>query len=404
MMPNITSLGDRLTPSRPVEIAFGPETGLPDDAQSLVIIGHRGSGAASGASGVDNYASVTISNVADVTACSGEVAADFGDGSELAKMVLAAVRANEAAGVHPAIKAIPLAYADTDFGAADAALVAAKRIQGKNYVVSPYAGDSSTLRGKLFTAAEVMSGPDRTDNNQFGSFGVAHIRAVTDPANLPSPDTYHGILTWLPDTGTGGDAPAYSVGEIASVAAAKMAANGRPYNPLDSVVLTGVAAPAKDTDWITVGVGLESEVALQAGVTPLCVKPTEEVAFVRTITTRITFNGVRVTAYYDVQDFNVLFDWRKTIWTRENQSDFTNVKASQEKAKDLRGEMVRLAGVFQDLGMFQAVDQLAKYFRVQRRSSDRSTFEVLTPVNVIPGLHNILNRIEAGVQFDTFVV
>jgi phage tail sheath gpL-like len=183
-----------------------------------------------------------------------------------------------------------------------------------------------------------------------------------------------------------------------------MAANGRPFNPLDNITIPGAPAPEDSAEWITVGNGLESEVALQHGVTPLRVKPTGDVAFVRTVTTRITFNNVRVEAYYDVQDFNVLFDWRQTIWTRENQPDFTNVKASREKGVALKGELIRLAQVYQALGMFQAVEQLAKFFKVQRSTSDRSTFEVLTPLNVIPGLHNILNRIEAGTQFDSFVV
>lgn len=401
---SLTSLEDRKTPSRPVEIAFAPETGLPDDAQGLVIIGHRGDDAASGSSGIEDYVAVEISNVASLEAASGEVGEKFGDGSEIAKMILAAVRANEAAGTHPAITAIPLAFDDTGFGASDAALTAAKRLTGKNYLVSPYEGDDATLLGKLFTAAEVMSGPDRTDNQQFGSFGIAHIRDVLDPADLPSPDTYNGILTWLPDSGEDDDAPAYSVGEVASACAAKMAANNRPYNPLDSITIEGVDAPALSAEWITVGNGLESEISLVKGVTPLRVKANGEVAFVRTVTTRITNNGTPVTAYYDVQDFNVLFDWRKTVWTRASQPDFTNVKASQAKAQDFNGEMIRLATVFETLEMFQNVGLLAKYFQTQRRVSDRSAFESVTPVNVIPGLHNILVRIEAGVQFDTFAI
>lgn len=401
---SLTSLGDRKTPSRPVELAFAPETGLPDDAQGLIIVGHRGSGAASGSSGIANYDIVEISNVADETACSGEVVADFGAGSELAKMILAAVRATQDGGTHPFIRAIPLAFADTGFGAADEALVSAKRIPGKTYLVDPYVGTDATTRGKLFAAATTMSGPERTENQQFGTFGVAHIRSVTDPANLPSPDTYNGILTWLPDTGTAGDAPAYSVGEIASACAARMAANGRPYNPLDSITVVGIAAPALQADWITVGAGLESETALDKGVTPLRVKANGEVAFVRTVTTRITYNSVPVEAYYDVQDFNVLFDWKKTVWTRASQPDFTNVKASRDKGIDFKGEMVRLAKVFEALGMFQAVSQLAKFFTVQRSDTDRSTFEAVTPVNVIPGLHNILTRVEAGVQFDSFTI
>lgn len=401
---SLTSLGDRKTPSRPVEIAFAPETGLPSDSKEIILIGHRGDGAASGSSGVVNYTVVAINNVADEAAASGEVVTKFGDGSELAKMVLAAVRVNAAGGVHPAIKCIPLAYSETGFGSSDEALTAAKAVKGE-YLVSCYDGADPTLRDKLEAAAEVMSGPERTENNQFGTHGVVFNRSVTDPSNLPSPDSQYLTAHWMPDTGTGDEAPEYSVAEMAAACAAGCAANIAPFNPLDNVTLDDVPAPAKSTDWITVGAGLMSETALEKGWSPLRVKPNGEVAFVRTVTTRITIDGfTEATAYYDEQDFDVLYFWRKTIYTRAKQPDFMNVKATIEKARELKAEMIRLANVFEDQGMFQQVARLAPDFAVERDTSDRHTFQVLTPVNVVPGLHNILTRVEATTQYDSFTV
>ena len=171
------------------------------------------------------------------------------------------------------------------------------------------------------------------------------------------------------------------------------------------MVIVGVDAPADNADWITVGAGLESESALNRGWTPLRVKPNEDVAFVRTVTTRITINGsTPATAYYDVQDFQVLYYWRKTLWTRFNQPDFSNVKASVQKARDVKSEAIRLANVFEDQNMFQAVNQLAKQFVVERSETDRHRFDLFTPVNVIPGLHVIATQISAGVQFDSFTI
>jgi phage tail sheath gpL-like len=54
--------------------------------------------------------------------------------------------------------------------------------------------------------------------------------------------------------------------------------------------------------------------------------------------------------------------------------------------------------------MFQAVTQLASMFVVQRNASDRSRFDVQTPVNVIPGLHVIATQIAAGTLYDTLTL
>lgn len=398
----LTSIGSQRTPGRPVEITFEAETGLPNDNQELMIIGHAASGIA--ASGL--YIVQTISNSGDLTAASGEVATKFGDGSELAKMILAAVRANLGGSTFPQIKAVALAITDTDFGAADIALTNAKKVKSE-YLVSPYDLTDSTLRGKIKDTALEMSGAQRVQNNQFGTFGVLANRSVTDPSLLPETDTQYLIGVWLRDTGTGADAPAYSVAEIAAASACKMAANLSPFNPLDNITIVGIDAPKKNTDWITVGAALESEVALGLGITPLRVKPNGEVAFVRTVTSRVSFDGTGaplVTAYYDVQDFNVLYFFRKTIFTRFSQPDFTQRKLNDETAREAKAEVIRLMQAFQDQGMFQAVDKFAKLVEVERNASDRSRLDIKIPVNVVPGLHVVASNIVASTQFDVITV
>ena len=67
-------------------------------------------------------------------------------------------------------------------------------------------------------------------------------------------------------------------------------------------------------------------------------------------------------------------------------------------------EALRLAAVMEENSMFQYVKQLAPYFQVQRNASDRHRFDVLVPVNVVPGLHVIASNIQAGTQFDTVTV
>ena len=70
----------------------------------------------------------------------------------------------------------------------------------------------------------------------------------------------------------------------------------------------------------------------------------------------------------------------------------------------MKSEAIRLANLFEDQEMFQAVAQLSKQFVVERSTSDRHRFDVLTPVNVIPGLHVIATNIEAGTQFDALSI
>lgn len=398
----ISTLPDQKTPARPVEITFAGETGTPSANQEVCLIGHAASGFA--ASGL--YVVKTISNSGDADAAKTEAETKFGVGSELSKMVVAAVKANIVTGRFVQLKAIALAAADLDFGPADEALTAVDRVKAE-FVVSPYDGQDDSLRDDIKGLAAGMSAPQRPSNNQFGTFGVVFNREETDPSLLDKFDTQFVIGVWLPDTSVGGDAPAYSIGEMAAAAAAMMAGNGAPFNPLDAETINGIAAPVKQSDWITVGFGLESEVALNQGWTPLNVKPNGEVSFVRTVTGRISPDGSGspvVTAYYDVQDFQVLYFWRKTVYTRLAQPDFSHRKASIDTADDILSELLRLAGIFQDQQMFQAVNQLAKQFVVERATSDRSRFNVLTPVNVIPGLHVIATNVVATTEFDSLSI
>lgn len=393
---SLTNIGSQKTPGRPVEITFAAETGLPSDNQELLLIGH----AASGATGTNTV--ITISNAADLAAASGEVATKFGDGSELAKMVLAAIRANSGGSTFPTIKCVPLASTETGFGTADAALTAASKVKAE-FIVSCYDGANSSLRGKLRDTALLMSGAQRVHNNQFGTFGVVFNRSVSDPSLLPRIDSQYIIGVWLRDSGS----PSYSVGESAAAAAAKMASNVAPFNPLDSVTITGIDAPAAMSDWPTVGASLESETALNQGWTPLYVKPNTEVAFVRTVTSRISADGSGapvVTAYYDVQDFQVLYLWRKTVFTRFSQPDMKQRKASEGTGREIKAEVIRLATAFEDQQMFQAVKDLSQQFVVERSLSDRHRFDVKTPVNVIPGLHVIATNVVATTQFDVLTL
>ncbi len=389
------TIADQKTPGRPVEIEFEASTGIPSANQELLLIGR----AASGATGVNTV--ITISNVGDPVAAAAEAGTKFGVGSELAKMVIAAVNSNIAAGRTnaPAIKCVPMLSNAVDFGTNDAALTAAINTKAE-FIVSPYDGTSTTLVNKLKAHCATVSGAQRVENNQFGSVGVAANFNVADPANLNAPDSQYLSLCYMRDT-----APAITLGELAAAYAAALAGNPVPFNPVNNFVLGNIAAPVTATNNLSIGAGLESETVLNKGWSPLKVKPNGEVAIVRSVTTRITTNGVTaVQSYYDVQDFQVLYYWRKTLWTRFNQTDLTNTKRSVKTARTIKGEALRMAKLFEDQAMFQSVNELATQFTVTASVTDRNRFDVVTPVNVIPGLHVIASTIKASTQFDVISV
>lgn len=409
----LTSIGIQKTPARPVEITFAAQGGLPNPNQTVCLIGHMGPTGGSSASGTSiPYTVVAISNFADPTAGGTEAATKFGTGSELAKMVVAAIQANAAAGnsTFPPLVCVPLAQGDTDFGPLNAgsipkSLAAAETIEAE-FLVSPYDSENTTLTGALLAAAQLMSGATRVQNGQYGTVGVAFNRAQTDPTALHKYDSQFLMPICLRDTGGGGNAPAYSLGETAAACAALAAGNAVPFNPLDSSVIGALSAPAQQSDWFTVGAGLDSEAALNRGYTPLRVLPNGSVAFVRTVTSRLTVgDGVTaVTAYYDLQDFQILYFFRKAVAARFNQPDFSRTKASADNARIAKSEVIGLMSSFEDQKMFQAVAELAKLVQVQRNVSDRSRFDIFVPANVVPGLHVIASNVQATTVGDVFTV
>jgi phage tail sheath gpL-like len=401
----LTDIGTQRTPGRPTEITFGPNLSLPASIQPIVLIGHRGaSGAASGSSGIANYQAVTISNVASIAGASAEAIADFGSGSELAKMVIAAVTALvEQDTVFPPMVAIPLAQVDTDWGnGTNQALTTLDKITA-GVVISCYDAQlSQTNFNALITECKSMSGPQRVENQQFGTTAVGATMNVASPSSLVKYDTQNAVAFFLRDqSGLNPDTPA----TLAARCGALIQANDVPYLPLNNVVVGGATPPTNDSDNLTIGAGLESEVTLGQGWSPLKVTPTEAVAFVRTVTTRLTSDGTTpVNSYFDFQDFQVLYFFRESVYDREQQPDFANVKASVQTAKALKAAIIAIMDEFEADGMFQAVAQLAAQVQVVRNSSSRDRFDCLWPVNVIPGLAVIANNIQAGTQFDTFTV
>lgn len=408
-MSFVSTIGTQKTPANPVDVLLGPSLGLPAVPTNVILIGNMG--ATGGSTGVISasgystpYTAVQIVNRGSVAAASSEAFLKFGSGSELAKMVIAAVQAVAGGSNFPAITAIPLASGVTTLNAQ--AIAALDPLPGIPFVATQFDAQSDQTNTNLLVAEiATMSGALRTPQGQFGAFGVGATMA-TAPLNastLKEYNTQFFVPIFFYDSGSLGANP-YSVGETAAAAAAVLAANPVPFNGLDSVAVPGVPTPLNQADWLTVGGGLQSEAVLGQGWVPMRVLVSGQVAFVRTVTSRIFLaDGVTpATAYFDVQDFESLYFFRDTVATRFAQPDFMNQKASQGNAKAAKGEVIRLAQVFQDQGMFQAVSELSPLIQIQNNQQQRGRFDIYVPVNVVPNLHEIATDIVGTTLFDNF--
>lgn len=407
----LSSLPDQRTPGQGIQITFQAQTQPPNPNQNVVLMGHV---AATGFAASGLYTGNLFVNSGDTSVglvnAVAECVQRFGSSTcELAKMILAAIAANQQTSQFPQLWWIALASTDTDFGQGTNKGLSGLNLLEAEFVVSPYDGASGSSQSATALALEnacaTISAPANVQNNQFGSVGVVFNRAQSNPALLPIYDTQYLMPCWLYDSSTLG-APPLSIGEMAAAYAAIVAGNPVPFNPVDDLIIPNIPAPNNPADWPTVGNGMATEAALNRGWGPLKVFPNASVACVRSITARLTLNGSgnglnNITAYFDMQDFQVLYYWRKTLYTRFAQPDWKRRKASLQAAQLMLSEMIRLATLFQDQQMFQAVDQLATQFEVARNTTDRSRFDYVTPVNVIPGLHVIDGNIIATTEFDT---
>lgn len=395
----LTTISDRLTPSVPIQITLGNLVNVPSANQNVLIYGHAS--ATTPASAL--YTVYNVANSASVSAATTELGALYGPTSEIVTMVVAAINAN-ALGLNvnfPQLKVVALASTDTGFGSANVALTNALTTR-QEFIVNPYDAMVSNANAlALIAQATLLSGPDRGAMSQFGSTVVQSAVAVapSSSSTLTFFGTQNVVSATLPSIG---EATAYTAAQLSAANAAAIAANAAPFDPMDSVVVGGVPAPVLQANQVTVGAGLVSETILAQGWTPMKVTAAAQVAFVRTITGRV-MNALNTgDAYIDVQDWQVLYLWRNTLYTRFTQPDFSNVKASQQEASSILGELIRLAKLFETQNMFEDVTQLAPLFKVARGVSDRSRFDAYTPLNVIPGLHVLAINAQAGTLFDSF--
>jgi phage tail sheath gpL-like len=367
---------------------------------SLVLIGNM---AATGSTATA-LVPMIIDNFGDKVAAQVEVDAKFGAGSQLGEMVIAAIQgvaeSDLAERAFPKITCIPMisTSVSTDLAAA----LAANLTLPMPYVVTPFPGTDTTGLNSLKAHLNSISADDRGRLGQFGSFGYMALDGLTAAATAAglAAATEKVCMPWLRD---GAVTKANKIHAVSAAYAAVCASLGVPFLPLDGVKIGGIVAPAAQSDRHTPGDAGTEALGLSAGIVPLMSNLDGSISISRSLTTRRPTAAIEETAYFDMQDWQVLYFFRKNCFAASSEETFRRAKASVTKAKALNSRFLKIAKDLETLEMFQHVDLLAGEFVFARSLTNRSAFVFSAPANVIPGFHNKGVELIGTTKFDQVI-
>lgn len=374
--------------------------GLVTADNELLIIGRKAASGGSVAVGTPVY----IDNYGDPVAAETECTSKFGASSEIGEMVVAAIKgvlfSDNETKVFPKLRVV--AQANDDDSSDLAALLANLLTLPAPFIVVPYPATDSAAMTALKNHCTAISANDRGLNGQFGSFAFLATDAATGTATPAGTGaaTENICIPWLRD---GAVSKANKIHAVASAYAALCAGLGLPFMPLDGVRVGGLVAPATATDWHTAGDTGTAALGLSAGLVPLMISAGGDVLVSRSITTRRVVASVEDTAYFDMQDWQVLYYLRKNCYNLAMQPQYRIAKASVQKLQALRSDLIKICKQLEELEMLQFVDKFVDQFTVDRQATNRSAAVYRVPVNCIPGFHNKGIEIVGTTQFDAVV-
>ena len=367
---------------------------------TLVIIGRKAASGGSVAVGTP----ISIDNFGDPVAAAAEAIVKFGAGSEVGEMIVAAISgvlySDLALKAFPTIVVIPMI--STAVSSDLAAFLATQLTVPMPYLVIPFPATDSVALAAIKAHAIAISSSDRGDNAQFGTFAFLATDVATSsatPAGLAAA-VENICIPWLRDLAV---TKANGIHKVASAYAAVCASLGLPFLPLNSVKVGGLIAPSQAADWHTAGDTGTVALGLDAGLAPLMVTLDGGVKISRSITTRQVVTGIVDTAYFDMQDFQVLYYLRKNSYNLAQQPRYKRAKATVVKLLSLKSELIGICKVLEGLEMLQHVDLFANQFTVARLPNNRHAAVYAVPVNVVPGFHNKGIDLIGTTQFDLVI-
>jgi phage tail sheath gpL-like len=374
--------------------------GLVTADSDLTLFGSIGSVAGTAVLGSASY----IQNYGDPVAAKAECDLLFGAGAQLTEMVVAAIKANLftdlATKTFPKLKVVPMANASTSAGLA--AVLAPLIAIPMPFIVLPYPATDAAALTAIKNHVTAINANDRGDNGQFGSFAFLATDAdvaVASPAGL-SAASEAIVIPYLRDLAT---TKANKIHAVAAAYAAVCAGNGLPFLPINDAKIGGLVAPVSAVDYLTAGDAGSIALSMDSGLAPMKVSVGGDVLAVRSITTRRPVSSVTEVAYYDVQDWQVLYYLRKNCYVIASQPRYKQAKATVGKLQALKSELIQICKSMEALTMLQFVDKFAGDFTVDRAPTNRNAALYKVPVNVVPILANLGIALVGTTQYDSIV-
>ena len=277
---------------------------------------------------------------------------------------------------------ITAAFAQTTAGSVDPDISAAlAEVYSGSYTIYATPFNDATSLATLKTHLNSIAGPleQRPATAYFGYDG-ALASATTLATGINSGRMLCAYLR-------GTKSPAY---EIAAAFAAVKAYEEDPARPLNTLELTGVAAPVIDQRLSRT----EQESCLANGVTPLEVNASGNVAIVRAISTYTkNSTGVSDVSLLDITTICTL-DYARKAWIERIALRFPRSKLSSKTPAAVRDELIDVAEKLEELEILENVAANLDGFIVERDSQDNNRLDAKLPTDVVNGLHVFAGRID----------
>lgn len=280
-----------------------------------------------------------------------------------------------AAGVAAAI--VPMANGATD---PDTATAYAKVFAEQYHIITiPYV-DAAAI-GALKTHLDGVSGP----MEQRPGVGIYAIDAALATATTLSASINSGRIAGALLRGS--KSPSY---EVAAALAAVIAYEEDPAKPLNTLALTGIAAPPIEQRLSRT----EQESCLHNGTLPLEVGPGETVQIVRAVTTYLKdANGIDDISLLDLTTIRTL-DYVRKACRERIALRFPRTKLSSKTPPRVRSELIDVLLKLEALEIIEEVNANLPGLVVERSLQDPNRLDAAIPTDVVNGLHVFAGRID----------